>query len=134
MHILVASSSVYRQGLYRDVIEGLGCEVSVAGSGVECADRLRTDSFDLLVLEAPLLWGGSDGVLEFLREAGREDPLPVILVAAGAGTIDWFQLSRFHVDDLLLRVPTVQELGRAIASVATSRSSAQQPARQSQRV
>jgi hypothetical protein len=43
--------------------------------------------------------------------------LPVIVVAVGAGSIDWFQLSRYCIDDILFRIPTVRELGRAIARV-----------------
>jgi len=103
--------------LYREAIEGLGHQVSAASGGVDCIEQVRCDSAALLVLEAPLLWGGSDGVLDIVQNelSGR---LPVILVAVGSGSIDWFQLSRFRVDDFLFRVPTAQELERAIRSVA----------------
>ena len=118
MQILVATSSPYRQSMYREAIERLGHQVLAAGSGVECIERLRAGAPDLLVLEAPLLWGGSDGVLEVIEQDLRPNSLPVIVLAVGSGSIDWFQLSRFHIDDFLFRVPTMQELGRAIASVA----------------
>lgn len=117
MHILIASSSAYRQELYREAIEGLGHEVGVARGGVDCIQHLSTKHADVLVLEAPLLWGGSDGVLDVLQGEAREKAVPVILVAVGSGSIDWFGLSRFRVDDFLFRVPTGQELGRAIAAV-----------------
>jgi DNA-binding response OmpR family regulator len=117
MHIVVASSSAHRQLLYREAIEGLGHQVSAAHGGVDCIEQVRKDSAALLVLEATLLWGGSDGVLDIVQnELGRK--LPVILVAVCSGSIDWFQLSRFRVDDFLFRVPTAQELERAIRSVA----------------
>lgn len=116
MHIVVASSSLHRQSLYREAIEGLGHWVSCASGGVECLEQLQRNSTGLLVLEAPLLWGGSDGVLDVVQNHWRRD-LPVILVAVGSGSIDWFQLSRFRVDDFLFRVPTAQELQQAIHSV-----------------
>jgi CheY-like chemotaxis protein len=121
MQILVASSSPYRQTMYRTAIESLGHEVTIAGSAVECVQRLREAVPEVLVLEAPLPWGGSDGVLEVAQsELGSATP-PVIVLAVGMGSIDWFQLSRFQIDDFLFRVPTTHELGRAIQSVAAQR-------------
>jgi len=118
MRILVASSSLYRQGIYRSAIENLGHEISCAGGGVECAQLLCSSSPDLLLLEAPLLWGGSEGVLETLQAESQTKRLPVVLVAVGNGCIDWFQLSRFRFDDVLFRIPTAAELRRAIDGVS----------------
>jgi len=109
MHILVASSSAYRQGHYRDAIMALGHQVTQAKGGVDCVEQLFMRGADMLILEAPLLWGGTDGVLEVAQGSGERGRLPVILVAVGVGSIDWFQLSRFRVDDLLFRVPSAAE-------------------------
>src|SRR5688572_11792564 len=127
MHIVIASSSAHRQTLYREAIEGLGHQVSAASGGVECIEQVRSDPAAMLVLEAPLLWGGSDGVLDIVQNE-LSGSLPVILVAVGSGSIDWFQLSRFRVDDFLFRVPTAQELERAICSVAGQAATRFEPA------
>jgi CheY-like chemotaxis protein len=117
MHVLIASSSAYRRELYQQAIHSLGHDVSLADGGVDCIEQVRVRRPDLLVLEAPLHWGGCDGVLDMLQ--GRNSfRLRVILVAAGTGSIDWFQLSRFRVDDVLFRLPTLQELQRAIGDAA----------------
>jgi len=42
-------------------------------------------------------------------------------VAVGAGPIDWFQLSRFRIDNFLFRLPTLQELGLAVTGIAARR-------------
>jgi CheY-like chemotaxis protein len=117
MHILVASSSTFRQRTYRDAVESLGHQVSVVSGGVECVARIQTDPPDLLILEAPLFWGGADGVLQTLQDGQRQRSIPVILVAAGVGSIDWFRLSRFRTENLLFRVPTAGDLAQAIAGV-----------------
>jgi CheY-like chemotaxis protein len=117
MHVLIVSSSGFRRSIYQQVIEALGHEVALADGGVDCLQRMRHKHPDLLLLEAPLLWGGSDGVLELLESSGGQPRPRVIVVAVGPGSIDWFQLSRFRVDDLLFRIPTVPELQRAIGSV-----------------
>lgn len=125
MHIVVASSSLHRQSTYREAIEGLGYRVSPASGGVDCLEQLQRNSAGLLILEAPLLWGGSDGVLDVVQNQWNRE-LPVILVAVGSGSIDWFQLSRFRVDDFLFRVPNAQELEQAIYSVVGRESGRQQ--------
>ena len=114
MYIVVASSSPYRQASYREALEKLGHYVQTAGNGVECVELLRAARPDLLVLEAPLQWGGSDGVLEVAEQDLGPHAVPVIVLAVGSGSIDWFQLSRFRVSDILFRLPTKQELQRAL--------------------
>jgi CheY-like chemotaxis protein len=116
MHVLIASSSGFRRGLYQQVVQGMGHEVSLADGGVDCVAKLGERQPDLLVIEAPLLWGGSDGVLEILESSPDHLNTRVVVVAVGPGSIDWFQLSRFRVDDLLFRIPTAQELQRAIST------------------
>jgi DNA-binding response OmpR family regulator len=118
MYIVVASSSPYRQATYRDALEKLGHRVATSGNGIECLELLRAERPDLLLLEAPLQWGGSDGILEVVEQDLGSHELPVIVLAVGSGSIDWFQLSRFKIDDFLFRVPTMHELGRAIDAVA----------------
>jgi hypothetical protein len=88
----------------------------MAEGGIDCVEKIAHERPDLLVLEAPLLWGGSDGVLEILEASSNQRTTRVIIVAVGPGSIDWFQLSRFRVDDLLFRIPTAHELERAIGS------------------
>ena len=117
MHILVASSSTFRQRTYRDAVESSGHHVSVVSGGVECVARIQTESPDLLIMEAPLFWGGAEGVLQALQDSRPQREVPVILVATGVGSIDWFQLSRFRIENLLFRVPTAGDLAQAIAGV-----------------
>jgi CheY-like chemotaxis protein len=128
MRILVASSSVFRQRLYCQAIENLGHVAGVTSSGLECAEQLRSSPPDVLLLEAPLTWGGTEAVLEIAQCQPGESRIPVILVAVGMGSIDWFQLSRYRIDDILFRVPTVRELEKAIAAATEHQPVAVAPA------
>src|SRR5262245_40217001 len=114
MQILAASSSYYRQTCYREMLESLGHAVRVASGGVECIEQFWRHAPEVLVLETPLLWGGSDGVLAVLNESAHLASLPVIVVSVNQGSADWFQLSRFACDDFLARLPTREELQRSI--------------------
>lgn len=114
MRVLVASSSYYRQTSYRQLLEGLGHEPALVGGGIECIDRLRRQPPELFILEVPLLWGGSDGVLAVWEEEAQNRKLPIIVICINQGNHDWFQLSNFRVDDFLVRFPTRDELRAAI--------------------
>jgi CheY-like chemotaxis protein len=128
MHVLIASSSVFRRALYCEALDGFGHDVTLADGGVDCVQQVRLRHPDLLLLEAPLLWGGTDGVLELLQEPLNEFRTRVILVAVAAGSIDWFRLSRFHVDDVLFRLPTAPELQRAIGNAPAGITNSLEPA------
>jgi CheY-like chemotaxis protein len=121
MHVLVATSSYYRQTCYREILEGLGHEATLVSGGVDCLAWLRRRAFDLLLLEAPLHWGGGDGVLDAMQQEPQLATLPIILICASQGSLEWFQLSRFRVDDFLVRVPTRDELHCAIERCAHRR-------------
>jgi DNA-binding response OmpR family regulator len=117
MFVLVASGSLHRQAFCRLVLERAGYEVGLASGGIECVEQLSKRIPDALVLETPLPWGGSDGVLDVLRHDRRWKTIPVILLATGWNMEDWFELSRFRIDDFLFRVPSSAELRHAVAAV-----------------
>jgi len=120
MHVLIASSSFYRQSCYREMLEDLGHEATAVSGGIECVAELRRQRSDVLLLEAPLLWGGSDGVLSVLRDEAAAQ-MPVVLICLHRGNPEWFGLSRFRVDDFLVRFPTLGELRSAIERCAAGR-------------
>jgi len=117
MFVLVASGSLHRLAFYRLALERAGYEVGLASGGIECVEHLSKRMPDALVLESPLPWGGSDGVLDVLQHDRRWQAIPVILLATGWSMDDWFELSRFRIDDFLFRVPSAAELRHAVAAV-----------------
>lgn len=113
MAALVASTSLYRQGLYRSVLESAGLKTLVADRATDCVACLRQERCELLVIESFLPWGGCDGVLEVAQnELGMT--APVIVVAAGVRAVDWLHLSRYRIDDFLPRFPAADELRRVV--------------------
>jgi CheY-like chemotaxis protein len=120
MQVLIVSSSSFRRRQYQQAIESLGHEVTLAHGGVDCLEQFRVHQPDVLVLEAPIPWGGSEGVLDLLQSECGGQQVRVILVAVGMGPIDWFQLSRFRLDDLLFRVPTAHDWERSLGVVSAA--------------
>jgi CheY-like chemotaxis protein len=54
--------------------------VAEAESGLECLEALRQQPPDILVLHRELLWGGSDGVLNVMRQDSGWSIIPVVLL------------------------------------------------------
>jgi len=84
--------------LYQRFFCERGYQVEVASSGLECLDRLREGDFAALILDWELLWGGGDGILEWLRQEWAYNALPVVLLTT--------RLASSRVSELL-RPPVV---------------------------
>jgi two-component system nitrogen regulation response regulator NtrX len=80
--LIVDDESTIRQSL-QGVLEDEGYEISVAESGEECLEILRTHAFDLALLDVWL--PGMDGLEEKIREM---ENAPEIIMISGHGTIE----------------------------------------------
>jgi len=98
-----------------------GHTATIISGGLDCAEQLRAGPPDILLVEAPLNCCGTEAVLEIAQRELSGRRIPVILAAVGMGSIDWFQLSRYWIDDILFRLPTVRELERAITGITKQR-------------
>jgi len=58
-----------------------GFLISEADNGVECMEVLRSWRPDAVVLRDDIFWGGSDGVLERMRQDAELATIPVVLIA-----------------------------------------------------
>jgi DNA-binding response OmpR family regulator len=68
MRLLIADSDPTMTELYETYFSDKGSQVVTARNGVQCLQAIREQVPDVLVLEQKLPWGGSDGVLECLRQ------------------------------------------------------------------
>lgn len=59
-----------------------GCDAAAAFDGLQCLEELRAIAPSVLVLDPGILWGGADGVLEYLNV---EQPLTPPLIIAVEG-------------------------------------------------
>ena len=68
IRVLVAEREAVHAEVYSRFLLGLGYQVETASDGLECVRKLQTARPRLLVLAWELLWGGADGVLDWIRE------------------------------------------------------------------
>lgn len=83
LHILLAEDNLTNQMVATQMLESLGAEVTVAGDGQEALEFLRTETYDvaLIDIEMPRISGVE--LIRILRtEGGRFDDLPLIALTA----------------------------------------------------
>jgi DNA-binding response OmpR family regulator len=112
--ILIVDDEEDIVNLVRLILEDAGYEVYTATNGIEALDRIRTKTFDLVLLDImmPLLSGWE--VLKELRENAQTREVPVALLTARASPRDDnrqhpttycdYITKPFEPDDLLLRI------------------------------
>jgi DNA-binding response OmpR family regulator len=79
--LLIADGDAELCDLYRTFIAARGYRVETASDGLDCLAKLRQATPAAVMLDGELPWGGSDGVLAWLREERATSDVAVILTA-----------------------------------------------------
>lgn len=77
--VLIADRDPVVRDHCRRCLAAHGYDASLAADALQCIEQLRTWSPDLLVLDPDILWGGGEGVLEWLREVQPVKPVRVVM-------------------------------------------------------
>ena len=86
--VLVVDNEPEVRTRYQDLLTSRGYDVETATSGLECLEKLRSFSPDVLILDLHIPWGGGDGVLAAMRDDCRLSQVPVLLTLLGStGTL-----------------------------------------------
>jgi DNA-binding NtrC family response regulator len=88
--VLIAEGDAELCAVYQRFLSERGYEVETASDGLDCLEKLRRVTPAVLVLDRELRWGGSDGVLAWLREESAPAPsgVPVVLTATAGSSPD----------------------------------------------
>lgn len=97
-----------------------GYEVETATGGVECLEKLRRGTTQVVVLDSDIAWGGGDGVLAIMREEPRLARIPVILTTPALG-LDEVSFARAPVLRILEKPFVMESLIDSIRVLAPER-------------
>ncbi len=77
---LVAITNADERRRYADAFRSAGYRASEATDGLSCLSALRSDLFDMLVIDQHLIWGSGDGVIEVMHHDPSMEQIPVVLL------------------------------------------------------
>ena len=123
LRILVAEDNPVNQRLSVHMLEKMGHFVEVAQTGKEALDALRTQKFDLVLMDLQMPeMDGFAATREIRRaeQAGR-DHIPVVAMTAHAMKGDREECLAAGMDDYLAKPMNSEELRQVIARVITAR-------------
>lgn len=80
VRVLLADADASLIERYETHLSSLGFVVITAGNGIECLARLRERMPHLVVLDAGLLWGRTEGVLAVMNERADVPDAPVLVI------------------------------------------------------
>lgn len=106
---------------YRNYLEQHGFEVATATNGVECVERLRECSPDVLVLEPSIPWGWGDGVLAMMHEEPDIPLVPAMVLTYGRDRSVLYRLAPFKIDDYQVKPLQPKQLAERIVALVKRR-------------
>ena len=79
-NILVAITNADERRRYAEAFRSAGYRASESTDGLSCLSALRSDVFDMLVIDQHLIWGSGDGVIEVMHHDPLMEQVPVVLL------------------------------------------------------
>lgn len=78
--VLIAEDDPELCDLYGHFLSRYGYQVLTASGGVECLSIIRNESPQVIVASVDILWGGADGLVDYLHDASRRNTVPSVIL------------------------------------------------------
>lgn len=78
--LLIAEDNPELADLYQTYLERFGCRIIPASTALECLPVLRSTPIDMAIVSIDLLWGGAEGILDWLCSEALAGPLPEVIL------------------------------------------------------
>ncbi len=117
LHALVAEDNTINQKLIKNVLEGLGLDVTLANNGEEALELRMENEYDLIFMDIQMpVMGGIEATKKILEyeEKNRKRHLPIIALTANALTGDREKYLEAGMDNYASKPLNVEEIQRII--------------------
>ncbi|MEW6261490.1 MAG: PAS domain S-box protein [Thermodesulfobacteriota bacterium] len=109
-HILLVEDNEINQQVAREILEGAGLKVVVAGNGKEGVERVREGNYDLVLMDVQMpVMDGYQATREIRRDE-RFNTLPIVAMTASAMTQDRAEAKAAGMDDHVSKPIDTREL------------------------
>ena len=117
IRVLLVDPNEYLLTRYEAYLTKHDYEVFTASDGLDCLEKLRRYSPDLMVLEPLLPWGGGDGVLTMMNEEADIPKTPVLILTYGTDPNILFNISSYDINDFQKKPITERQLADRISRI-----------------
>ncbi|MBN1168086.1 MAG: hybrid sensor histidine kinase/response regulator [Methanospirillaceae archaeon] len=81
-HVIIVEDSITSRMMLKNIIEGAGYLVEVAADGIEAFEKLKTDTFDIVVSDVDMPRMNGFTLCEKIRDDTKLQEIPVVLVTS----------------------------------------------------
>jgi carbon storage regulator CsrA len=117
IRVLLVDSNKYLLSRYEEYLAKEGYQVITARDGLDCLDKLRNYSPDVMVLDPMIPWGGGDGILALMNEEPDISKIPVLLLTYGTDHRVMYNISTYDIQDFQMKPLAEKRLLGLIAQV-----------------
>jgi CheY-like chemotaxis protein/HPt (histidine-containing phosphotransfer) domain-containing protein len=118
-HVLVAEDNPVNQEVTREMLETLGCRVTMADNGVAAVKALEERAFDLVLMDCQMPemdgYDATGAVRRRERGEGTADPAVIVALTANALSGDRERCLAAGMDDYLSKPFSISDLQRVLA-------------------
>jgi carbon storage regulator CsrA len=115
--VLLVDPDEFLLSRYAEYLAKQGYEVFVSQNALDCLEKLRKYSPDIMVLEPMLPWGGGDGVLAMMNEEPDVPKMPVLLLTYGTAPNVLYNISSYDISDFQKKPLSEKRLAERIAQI-----------------
>jgi CheY-like chemotaxis protein len=116
LRVLAAEDNAVNQRVLVRLLERLGCRVDLASDGREAVERVRSGSYDLLLMDCQMpVLDGFEATREIRALDGEAARIPIVAVTAHALPGDRERCLAQGMDDYVTKPLRVRDLERVIA-------------------
>jgi carbon storage regulator CsrA len=117
IRVLLVDPNEFLLTQYEEYLTKHGYEVLTSSDALDCLEKLRKYSPDLMVLEPILPWGGGDGVLAIINEESDVPKIPVLILTYGTDPSVLFNISSYDISDFQKKPISVKSLAERISRI-----------------
>ena len=100
IRVLVADPDQYLWTAHCAFLKEHGILATHVTSGLECIRQLRSNDWDMLIIDPSIPWGGGDGVLALMNEDPCMSNVPVIVLTAVTDQRILYRMAPFRIADV----------------------------------
>ncbi len=119
LRLLLAEDNPANQYVAKEMLEQLGCDVELAVNGLEAFQRLKQESFDLVLMDCQMpVMDGYEATREIRNweENQRSEPTTIVALTAHALSSDREKCIQAGMNDYLTKPFTISSLVEILSS------------------